>query len=100
MTDKYILDGHTPVPVQDLDAWARWFANNLNARHVAKDEINGVRISTVFLSFNHQFGDGPPLLFETMIFGGNHDELQTRCSTWNEAKAMHKRAVALVKGDQ
>jgi len=37
---------------------------------------------------------GPPLLFETMIFNGPDDgEYQERCSTWEEAEAMHERAV-------
>ena len=29
---------------------------------------NGYWVSTVFLALNHQFGDGPPLFFETMVF--------------------------------
>ena len=37
------------------------------------------------------------MLFETMIFGGKHNDFQDRCSTWDEAIAMHEKAVALVK---
>jgi hypothetical protein len=46
---------------------------------------------------DHQFGDGAPLLFETMIFGGIWDEkeYQERCSTWDEAEEMHARACKL-----
>jgi hypothetical protein len=92
MNDKYILDGKTPVPAADLMTWAKWFetAN----RHVASTEVGNMRVSTVFLGLNHQYGSGPPLLFETMIFGGPEDaEYQDRCSTWEEAEAMHQRAV-------
>lgn len=97
MNDKYILDGHTPVPV-DLQTWARWFEENYRMRHVADQEIDGVRISTVFLALDHRFGDaGPPLLFETMIFGGPHDQYQDRCSTWEQAETMHATALALVR---
>lgn len=96
MMDHYILDGHQPVPC-DLMTWGRWFESREN-RHVANDYIGDVHVSTVFLGLNHQFGAGPPLLFETMIFGGEHDQYQERCSTWDEAVAMHATALALVKG--
>lgn len=33
---------------------------------VAQDTINGRWfVSTVWLGYNHQYGDGPPLIFET-----------------------------------
>jgi hypothetical protein len=47
----------------------------------------------VFLGTDHSFGDGPPLLWETMIFGGKHDEFQERYSNLADAKAGHKRAL-------
>jgi hypothetical protein len=93
--DKWILDGKKPVPA-DLMTWARWYESA--DRHVANEMIGDVRVSTVFLSLNHQWGEGPPLLFETMIFGGPLDEHQERCSTWEEAEAQHAAAVSLVKG--
>lgn len=98
MDGYYILDGKTPVPTSDLHAWGRMF-DDLEARRVARDEIGSVSVSTVFIGLNHRFGDGPPLLFETMIFGGEHDQYQDRCSTWAEAEAMHAKAVALVRGE-
>jgi hypothetical protein len=37
-------------------------------------EDGNIGISTVFLGLDHRhFGDGPPLLFETMVFGGSRD---------------------------
>ncbi|HEY4720248.1 MAG TPA: hypothetical protein VII92_00260 [Anaerolineae bacterium] len=95
MSDKYILDGKTVVPA-DLMTWAKWFESA--DRHVAQDQIGDARISTVFLGIDHQWGDGPPLIFETMIFGGEHDQYQTRSSTWDEAEAQHAEAIKLVKG--
>lgn len=96
MTDGYILRGKEPVLVDDAMAWADWyFAAD---RHVAKEKIGDVTVSTVFIGIDHQFGDGPPLLFETLIFGGEHDGWQDRCSTWDEAEKMHREAVSLVKG--
>jgi hypothetical protein len=38
-----------------------------------------------------------PILFETMIFGGRLDNFMNRCSTWEEAEAMHNEAVNLVR---
>lgn len=93
--DKYILDGHTPKPVNDLMEWAKWFETA--DRHVADDTIGGIRVSTVFLALNHSFNENDePLLFETMIFGGNFDQYQVRCSTWEQAEQAHSDAVAIV----
>lgn len=75
--------------------WAKWF--DKADRQVAHDDLpNGVRVSTVFLGIDHQFGEGPPVLFETMIFGGEHDGYQDRHCTWKEAESGHKRAVEMV----
>lgn len=57
---------------------------------------NDVRVSTIFLGTNHAFFGGTPILFETMIFGGEHDEYQERYATWEEAEAGHQRAIDLV----
>ena len=95
MAEKYVLDSHhLAIPCDNLIKWAEWFEN---ADRVVKcEEIEGVTVSTVFLGINHRFGEGDPLLFETMIFGGEHDGTQMRCSTWVEALVQHKDAVALV----
>lgn len=92
--DKYILEGKEPVSA-DLMQWATWMENA--DRKVAADTIGDVRISTVFLGLDHSFGEGPPLLFETLIFEGKHDGDMWRCSTWAEAEKQHADAVALVR---
>lgn len=49
-----------------------------------------VRVSTVWLmGVNQNFSDGPPLLYETMIFGGPNDLECWRWSTEAEARAGH-----------
>lgn len=90
----YILDGRTPVAVDGIEEWAQ------RGGSVRVDEtvIGQARVSTVFLGIDHQHGDGPPLLFETMILGGEHDEYQKRCSTYAQAEAQHEAACALVRG--
>lgn len=90
----FILDGHVPKPVP-MEEWARWFGSS--DRTVRRTETGGAAISTVFLGLDHSFGGGPPLLFETMIFGGEHDGYQDRCSTWAQAEAQHEEACALVR---
>ena len=89
MTDKYILEGTIPVLCNNLHTWGRWFETA--DRRVARDERDGVVVSTVFLGLHHgrAFGSGRPILFETMIFGGPHDQDQARYSTWTEATAGH-----------
>ena len=95
MSNHYVLeaDGKTPRKV-DLMEWARSFEGT--DRCVAVDELpNDVRVSTVFLGLNHNWGDGPPVLWETMIFGGAHDGYQDRYSSRDDAIAGHAKALQL-----
>lgn len=95
MSGLYILDGHKAVPA-DLMTWARWLEKG--DRIVAKTEIAHVSVSTVFLGLNHNFGGGPPLLFETMVFGGPLDQEMERYVTWEQAEAGHAAMVERVNG--
>lgn len=95
MSDHYILQGHEVIPA-DLMTWARWFEGADEQRVVAKTTIGDATVSTVFLGLDHAWGAGPPMTFETMIFGGDHDQYQTRCSTWEQAEAQHAEAVELL----
>jgi hypothetical protein len=95
-SDKYILVGHKAVPA-DLMEWARWLENAKGDRIVAKTKVGDAEVSTVFLGLDHRFGDdGPPLIFETMVFGGIHDQDMERYSTWEEAEAGHKRMCEII----
>lgn len=69
-------------------------------RHIGDDTINGARISTVFLGLDHNWGDGPPVLFETMVFGGEHDEWMDRYHTYDEALAGHKKVVDCITNNK
>jgi len=71
-------------------------------RRVAKDVVvlsdgKKVEVSTVHLVIDHNFGEGPPLIFETMVFGGAFDEEQERYSTEEEAAEGHARWLARVQ---
>ena len=57
---------------------------------------DGAEISTVWLGLNHRFSEGPPLIFETMVFsqGKDNDGDTDRYSTLAEAQAGHLAMVA------
>ena len=82
----------------EMMAWAKAFEKD-NA--VAKTKVGEVSISTVWLGLDHgSWDDGPPLIFETMIFGDEYyRDYQERYSTEEEALAGHEKAVALVRGE-
>lgn len=92
---RYVLDERkNPIPEPDLMRWAKIFEGA--DRQVARTSLaKGGHVSTVFLGLDHNFGDGPPLLFESMVFDPLGESLdQDRCSTWAQAEAMHARMVA------
>lgn len=95
MSNFYILDGKTPVPVDNAIEWAKGF----NETRVVKQTTlpDGTFISTVFLGFDHAFFETEkPRIFETMIFGGEHDQFTERYSTWDEAEKGHENAIELI----
>jgi hypothetical protein len=98
----YILEDKKPVETKDMQAWGEFMQND--ERIVYKTNVGDVNISTVFLGLDHnmQLFDGSmknyqPILFETMIFGGERDQYQERYATWEEAEDGHTFAVSLVK---
>jgi hypothetical protein len=93
-------DGRTPIKVENVMEWAMDMQKHASPS-VDKTlfDIDGekVVVSTVFLGLDHSFGGGPPLLWETMIFGGKHNDYQTRYTTYDEARLGHDLAVRLVE---
>lgn len=102
---KYILVGQTPVPVEDILEWVRWF--EAHERRVRVTRVGPYEVWTTFLGLDPQWDSGPPLLFETKVFlpemlcevpwskgklMGSLD-LCERCSTWTQAEAQHERVV-------
>ena len=93
----YILVNCVPVEEPDLMKWAMWFERSDN-RTVAKTSIGTARISTVFLGLDFSWEEGPPLLFETMVFGCPLlGDLMSRYSTWPEAEDGHRITVHKVE---
>jgi len=83
-----LLDDHSVVPCDDLTKWAQGFETTL--RNIKQEYVGTIYISTVFLGLNHNYSEnGPPLVFETMVFGGKYDQVQYRTSTYAEALRAH-----------
>lgn len=95
MLGHYVLIGQSPVPEPDLLTWAEWYAT-ADCVVFQTDFVGGV-VSTVFLGLDHQWGHGPPLLFETMVFRDGKPTECRRCSTWLEAEAQHARLLEMVE---
>lgn len=85
-------DGRTPVGTDDVMEWAKLIEEP--ARKVVRqdqDPENKVGVSTVFLGLDHSFGsEGGPVLFETMVFGGEYDGHMSRYRTWADAEVGHE----------
>ena len=95
----WVLDGHEVRPVDDVVAWGQWFHTaNRQVAHTALP--SGTSISTVFIGLDHSFRDGPPLLFETLVFGGACDGEMSRYATWQEAMIGHAVMVAAVEATE
>jgi len=84
----------SPPKVEDSEQITKAFDRD---RRVADDLVGPYRVSTVFLVIDHDFSfKGPPVLFETMVFGRETD-YQDRYCTWDAAVAGHTKAVKLYR---
>lgn len=99
-TNRYILKGKKAIPIKDVVKWSNWFEK---ADRIVKQESikpGGVWISTVFLGLDHNFSEGKPILFETMVFTSKKSMKEidvVRYSTWEEAEKGHKEMVKKLK---
>lgn len=91
-------EAHELVPVDDIMEWSRGMPAD---RHVAYTELGyDIVVSTVFLGIDHRFiGEGPPLLYETMVFVEELADEMERYPTRAAAEAGHARMVARVQAN-
>lgn len=111
---KYTLDENgEPKPCTDFLEWARWLEDEGQTRVLKQTyfpentEAPTIKVSTVFLGMDHGFNEylaealnlpkPPPVLWETMIFGGDEDMYQDRYSSKQDALRGHDEACELVK---
>jgi hypothetical protein len=76
-----------------VQEWGEWRETHDN--HVAQEDVGPFFVSTIFAGLDYRFfGDGPPLVYETMWFRGEDSGLWDRYSTRDAALAGHAAAVA------
>jgi hypothetical protein len=93
----YVLnDNNEPVVERDTNKFCKWIESNDN-RRIAYTKVGSKAVSTVFLGIDHGFDGGPPVLFETMVFGGKFNEYMERYCTYEGALEGHEETVRLVK---
>lgn len=78
--------------------------NTKQPHYLLRDEISGVVVSTIdMLALSHgnvELIGCMGYRYETMIFGGTHDQDQNRYGREDEARVGHAIAVAKVKAAQ
>ena len=95
MSDLGLYYGPDGQPINQ-EEWSRLLAGD---RHVALTQAAaGVEVSTVYLGLDHNFGlGGPPIIYETLVFGGELDGEQDRYPNRHAALAGHDQMVAKVR---
>ena len=115
MRDRYILnyildEQGQPQPCEDILEWGRWFQTHdrvvkqdyvegerTTAAHTSISEGHGVGVSTVFLGLDHNYtGHGPPILWESMVFGTALDGEMRRYESKEAAIRGHEELLAMV----
>lgn len=103
-TDLFILDDQnnpTPMPQDDLLEWGAWMkaAQESGRAQVAEDRIDPFHIRTHFCGCDHNWEDGPPVLFETLVTENNErrDLYTQRYTTWNDAETGHAQVIKNLK---
>ena len=86
----YLLDHEGEVIwTYDVFLWAEWM--EWAYRQVDQKAIGPFRVSTVFIGCNYSYGDGPPKLWETMIFGTGWDNYwEARATSVQHARLQHR----------
>lgn len=102
MNYRFILMDGVPVPEPDLIRWAEWMETSPD-RCIAFSVVGeGLQVSTVFLGVDMGLGlndTADPILFETMVFIGEHPVygFQERYRTLEEAMLGHERGVTFAR---
>ena len=91
----YTLDEYLQIRTATVEEWGVFF-NDMEQRRIAHTKVSPkVSVSTVFLGLDHSFSGGPPLLFESLVFGGKHDGDMLRYASYADAVKGHNELVAM-----
>ncbi len=89
MIGYYVLDEKNQPKPATVEEFGKFMADPFR-KVVSRTDLPGdVQISTVFLGLDHGWGRGEPVLFETMIFGGQHDQHMWRYTSREAAVLGH-----------
>jgi hypothetical protein len=94
MTGHYFGPDGEPIGMWD---WCRLMRDEASHRVALTELPGGVEVSTVWLGLDHNFGAGPPLIYESMVFGGPLDHVQQRYPNRVAALAGHDQLVAAAR---
>ena len=94
----YTLDvDNKPVVATSVIEAAEWLDKNPERKAVKQENIgDDIYVSTVFLGLDHACNSNIPVLWETMIFGGEHDQYQERYTSCEDALEGHQTALNLI----
>jgi hypothetical protein len=97
----YVLDADgEPVGTNDAMVFARWFeAARTDGTRIVRQDLDaaGVGVSTVFLGLDQSWHGGPPVLWETLVFGTPLDGEMRRYTSKADAIRGHAEMLALVR---
>ncbi len=95
ITDSYyILIDKNPVCCSDTKLWLKY--QNDKSRVIDRTSFGEVEVSTVFLGWAHGLDNGLPILFETLVFGGEFDGHMQRYTSWDDAVKGHDEVCKMV----
>lgn len=93
----YYLDGdNLPVKCACADDMSK-VEDSKSRTHLRTETPHGT-VSTVFLGLDHAFNDAPPVLWETLVFGGKFDQDGMRYGTQEAATEGHAAYLRKVRG--
>lgn len=84
----------------DIGEWGKLHAD-FESRVIRQEYAGKHWVSTVWMGIDHSFGQGPPLIFETMVFPSKEDLGEEDCqryATKEEALAGHRAMVKKWRG--
>ena len=90
---NYVLVERRVVECPDLMQWAQWYeaAHKDGSFRVGETVVRELRVSTVFLGIDHRFlGDGPPIVFETMVFNEIGEGRERYAQAFDECECMQR----------
>jgi hypothetical protein len=91
----YVLDKKgNPVHEPSMVKWGAFLASD--AKCLKQDILpDGICVSTIFTGIDYR---SPPRFWETVIFGGAHDQYEERYTSREDALKGHERALEVAAG--